>query len=179
MKKSMIKNGKISLCQKDLSDTPNDYKWQTDIELAHLTATVPITISFSDYLLNYTSYLLNAQSTKYQFAIKIQDGKHIGNCACYGINTERSEVEIGILIGDRNYWDKGYGVDAIISLIDFVFNRIDCRRIHLKTLESNKRALKCFSKCGFIQCGSIMSHGNNFILMELLHNQWLQNHHRH
>ena len=171
----MIKDGKSILCQKSLSDAPYDYTWQTDPELAHLTATIPLTTSFTDYLLEYASQLRNGQPTKHQFAIRTRGGRHIGNCACYGMNNERGEAEIGIFIGDRRYWDKGYGTDAIISLIDFVFKRINTRRIHLKTLESNKRAQRCFRKCGFTACGSMINNGNNFVLMELHHSQWLQN----
>jgi len=171
----MIKDSKSILCQKSLADAPNDYVWQKDPELAHLTATIPLTSSFSAYLLEYTKQLRNEQPEKYQFAIKTQEGRHIGNCACYGINNKRSEAEIGIMIGDRNYWDKGYGAKAINSLIDFVFNRIDPKRIHLKTLESNKRAQNCFFKCGFSVFGSFMNNGNNFILMEIHRSQWLQN----
>jgi RimJ/RimL family protein N-acetyltransferase len=170
----MIKDGKSILCQKSLSDAPDDYTWQTDPELAHLTATIPLTTSFTDYLLEYASQLRNGQPTKHQFAIKTRGGRHIGNCACYSINNEWGEAEIGIFIGDRRYWDKGYGTDAITSLIDFVFKRINARRIHLKTLESNKRAQKCFYKCGFTMCGSMINNGNNFILMELHRSQWLQ-----
>ena len=165
----MIKDSRFILCQKSLADAPYDYTWQTDLELARLTATIPLTTSFTDYLLEYASQLRNDQPTKHQFAIKTRGGRHIGNCACYGINSERGEAEIGILIGDRRYWDKGYGTDAIICLIDFVFKRTNARRIHLKTLESNKRAQKCFHKCGFTVCGSLMNNGNNFILMELLY----------
>lgn len=170
----MIKDSKSILFQKSLADAPDDYAWQTDSELAHLTDTTPLTTSFTDYLLQYASQLRENQTAKHQFAIKTQGGRHIGNCACYGIDNEQGEAEIGILIGDRRYWDKGYGADAIILLIDFIFKRINSKRIHLKTLESNKRAQKCFYKCGFTACGSVINNGNNFILMELRRNQWLQ-----
>lgn len=169
----MTKQGKSVLCQKNLSDAPDDYIWQKDKELTHLTATVPLTTNFTDYLLKYTEHLQNRQPTKHQFAIKTQEGKHIGNCACFCINNKRGDAEIGILIGDRRYWDKGYGTDAVNSLIDFIFNRINAKRIHLKTLASNKRAHKCFGKCGFTQCGIVINNGNSFILMELYHDQWL------
>ena len=175
----MIKNSKSILCQKSLADAPDDYAWQIDSELARLTATTPLTTSFIDYLLQYASQLRNGQPAKHQFAIKTWSGRHIGNCACYGINNEWGEAEIGILIGDRRYWDKGYGTYAITCLIDFVFKRINSRRIHLKTLESNKRAQKCFYKCGFTECGSTMNNGSSFILMELRRSQWLQSKGKH
>lgn len=163
------------LCRKSLADAPADYAWQTDPELAHLTATVPLTTSLTDYLLEYANYLRHNHPLKRQFAIKTREGRHIGNCACYGINRAKGEAEIGIMIGDRRYWNKGYGTNAVISLVEYVFNQVNSIRIHLKTLESNKRSQKCFCKCGFTACGSVVSEGNNFILMELLHSQWQQN----
>jgi len=170
----MVKNSKSILCQKSLADAADDYAWQKDEELAQLTATTPLTTGFADYLIQYAGQLRNGQPAKYQFSIKTQDGRHIGNCVCYDIDSERGEAEIGILIGDRRYWDKGYGTDAVISLIGLVFKQLNSKRIHLKTLESNKRAQKCFSKCGFTVCGSILNNGNNFILMELPRTQWLK-----
>ncbi len=164
----MIEEGKVILGCKSLADAPNDYSWQTDAELAYLTATNPLTLGFADYLSKYANQLRYDNTQKHQFAIKTIDGRHIGNCGCYGINNEESEAEIGIIIGDRHYWDRGYGTNAVISLIKYVFSHTTSIRIHLKTLESNKRAQRCFFKCGFTICGSIINNGDNFILMELL-----------
>ncbi len=171
----MAKDDKAILCRKSLADAPADYTWQTDPELAHLTATIPITTSLTDYLLEYASQINHEHPSKHQFAIKTRDGRHIGNCACYGIDKAKGEAEIGIMIGDRRYWDKGYGTNAVSSLVQYTFNQVNSIRIHLKTLESNKRAQRCFFKCGFTVCGNIINNGNNFVLMELLRSQWQQN----
>lgn len=168
----MINGSKVIVCHKSLADAPDDYAWQTDPELAHLTATQPLTTSFPDYLLNYASQLRNRQPVKHQFAIKTPDGKHIGNCAYYGINDNKGEVEIGIMIGNRKYWDKGYGTDAVTTLINHIFLKTSLGRIYLKTLDSNKRAQQCFNKCGFTPCGRLVKDGHSFILMELHRSQW-------
>ncbi|UCE97319.1 MAG: GNAT family N-acetyltransferase [Dehalococcoidia bacterium] len=136
----MTKEGKVILNYKSMTDAPNDYSWQTDAELAYLMATNTLTIGFTDYLSEYSSQLHHRIPQKSQFAIKTIDGRHIGNCACYGINSEKSEAEIGIIIGKRHYWDQGYGTNAVISLVKYVFNHTNSIRIHLKTLEFNKRA---------------------------------------
>ena len=171
----MNNGSKVIVCEKSLDDAANDYAWQTDPELAHLTATHPPTAEFTDYLSKYSRQLRYRQPGKYQFSIKTRDGKHIGNCTCYSLNATKCEAEIGIVIGDRRYWDKGYGTDAINWLVGYIFNHSQVMRIHLKTLASNKRAQKCFAKCGFAVCGQIISSGNNYFLMELHHNLWQQN----
>ena len=170
----MINGSKVTICDKSPADAVNDYAWQTDPELAHLTATHPPTTDFADYLSKYKRQLRFSQPGKLHFSIKTRDGKHIGNCTCYSLNGTKSEAEIGIVIGDRNYWDKGYGSDAVSRLVDYIFNRSRVMRIHLKTLISNERAQRCFSKCGFSVCGQIVSGGNNYILMELHYSHWQQ-----
>jgi len=170
----MNNGSKVMVCAKSLSDAADDYAWQTDPGLSYLTATPPLTTPFSAYLLGYIGQL-RRWSTKHQFAIKTSDGRHIGNCACYSINHRKKEAEIGIMIGDRHYWDKGYGGDALLCLIDYAFNKLGLRRIHLKTLESNLRAQCCFLKCGFSICGNASIEGQDYILMELRREQQRQN----
>ena len=170
----MINGSKVIVCHKGLADAPDDYAWQTDPELACLTDTQPLATSFPDYLLNYASQLRNRQPIRHQFAIKTTDDNHIGNCAYYGINDSKGEVEIGIMIGNRNYWDKGYGSDAVTTLINYIFLNTELNRIHLKTLDCNKRAQRCFNKCGFTRYGSLFRDGHSFVLMELYRSQWQQ-----
>jgi len=168
----MINGSKVIVCHKGLADAPGDYAWQTDPELAHLTATQQLTTSFPDFLLSYASQLRNRQPIKHQFAIKTTDDRHIGNCAYYGINDNNNEVEIGIMIGNRSYWDKGYGSDAVTALINHIFLNTELKRIHLKTLDCNKRAQRCFAKCGFTACGRLVDDKHSFVLMELYRSQW-------
>ena len=99
---------------------------------------------------------------------------HIGNCTYYGIDRTKGEAELGIMIGNRDYWDKGYGTDAVTTLVDYILRRTKLNRIYLKTLVSNTRAQKCFKKCGFTLYGHLNRDGYNFVLMELHRKQWLE-----
>jgi len=168
----MITGSIIRLREKKLSDAPNDYRWQTDPELAELDAIPVPTMTFRQYISNHTAELLYSSATKQQFAIETMNGKHIGNCAYYGIDETRGEAELGIMIGDRDYWDKGYGNDAVNTLINHIFTKTDLQRIHLKTLDWNTRAQKCFQKCGFTPFDRSLRDGYHFILMELHRSQW-------
>ena len=105
-------------------------------------------------------------------AIETLDGKHIGNCTCYDIDEKKSEGQLGIMIGDRDYWDQGYGTDAITTMINLVFRTTNLQRLYLKTLDWNLRAQKCFRNCGFTECGYLKRDGMNFLLMELKRKQW-------
>ncbi len=163
----MISGTKIRLRNKKLSDARNDYTWQTDAELAQLDATPVLSSGFTEYLLDYAWGLRFSSPTRRRFAIETIDGKHIGNCSYYDINETEGEAELGIMIGNRDYWDKDYGTDAVITLINYVFQQTNLNRIYLKTLDSNARAQKCFKKCGFTPHGHMARDGYNFVLMEL------------
>ena len=82
------------------------------------------------------------------------------------------ETEIGIMIGDRDYWNQGYGTDIISTLIDYVFSLKKFKRVYLKTLENNYRAQKCFEKCGLTPCGHREQDGYHFLLMDLDIAKW-------
>ncbi|MFC2000979.1 GNAT family N-acetyltransferase [Chloroflexota bacterium] len=169
-----ITGEKVRLREKGLSDARNDYTWQADPELARLDATQLLTTSFPKYLLDYTDQLRHSSPSRHLFAIETLDGKHIGNCTCYDINEAMSEVELGIMIGDRNCWDKGYGTDAVMVIVNYIFLQTNLRRIYLKTLDWNLRAQRCFQKCGFIPCGHLSRNGYDFVRMELHRKQWAE-----
>jgi len=168
----MIIGSKTILRDKRLADAPDDYTWRTDPELAHLDAAPPLTTTFQEYLVDYTSQLRYLSPTRYEFAIDTLDGKHIGNCVYYGVNETKGEAELGIMIGDRDCWDKSYGTDAVTTLISHIFHQTSLKRIYLKTLNSNSRAQKCFQKCGFTPYGSRAKDGFSFVLMEIYRKQW-------
>jgi RimJ/RimL family protein N-acetyltransferase len=168
----MITGSKIIIRDKKLSDAKDDYSWRIDPELAYLDAAPVMKISFGRYLSEYMSELHYPSFTRHQFAIDTLDGKHIGNCLYYGINKAKGETELGIMIGNRDCWDKGYGAEAVISLVNHIFQRTNLRRIHLKTLISNNRAQKCFLKCGFTAYGRQSSGRFRFLLMELHRKEW-------
>ena len=129
-------------------------------------------MEFTQYLLRYADELYCARQGKHQFAIDTPEGEHIGNCAYYGVDDERGEAEIGIMIGDRKYRERGYGAAAVTALVDHIFLETSLRRIYLKTLDSNQRARRCFRLCGFVECGRLVDNGHNFLLMELYRHQW-------
>jgi len=168
----MIIGKKVILREKRLSDARDDYTWETDHELAHLDAAPIVVTTFSQYLADYTEDLRYPLPNSFRFAIDTLEGKHIGNCSYYNVSKFRSEAELGIMIGNRDYWDKGYGTDAITTLVNHIFNQTKLNRLYLKTLDMNSRALKCFPKCGFVPCGNMSRDGYNFVLMEINRHQW-------
>ena len=132
-----------------------------------LDAAEAIKISFSEFLVSYAEEVNNQSKRHRRFAIETISGRHIGNCSYYNVDNLRKETDLGILIGDREYWEKGYGSDALATLVRHIFDDVGLKRIRLLTLSSNIRAQRCFEKCGFFSCGRIVKKGDEFIVMEL------------
>jgi len=165
-----LQGKKVILRQKQLNDAANDFNWATDHELMRLDAGEPYQMVFSVYFSVYSEGLNDPG--KRQFAIETLDGVHIGNCVCYNIDKPRKEAELGILIGNRDYWGKGHGSDAVNTMVRYIVEDLGMQRIFLHTLEWNIRAQECFERCGFAPCGRIMKKGYEFIEMELMRDKF-------
>lgn len=77
----------------------------------------------------------------------------IGNCGFMDLDYLNRTAEIGIFIGEKSYWNKGYGSEAISLLIDYGFNKLDLHNIMLKVYAFNERAVRCYEKIGFRRIG--------------------------
>ena len=164
---------KMVLREKRLSDAANDYSWRTDPELSRFDAAFPLKLAFREFVLYYTEQLRSLKEDRRWFAIDTLNGQHIGNCMYYDLDKNRRQAKIGIIIGDRDYWDKGYGTDAVMTLVAYVFEEMRLERAYLDTLEWNARAQRCFQKCSFVVSGHVNDRGHDFVIMEL-YKSWLK-----
>ncbi|MDD5093973.1 MAG: GNAT family N-acetyltransferase [Dehalococcoidia bacterium] len=160
---------KIVLREKRLTDAVSDYAWETDGELMDLDAAEALQMPFAEFLVHYAEIINHQNKRNHRFGIETLDGKYIGNCGYYNLDPISKEAEIGIMIGDREYWGKGYGSDAVATLVRHVFLDVGLEKIRLLTLNSNIRAQMCFEKCGFVSSGRMVKNKYEFVVMELYH----------
>ena len=92
------------------------------------------------------------------FAIQTKDGCHIGSVGFHYVNPENRKATLGIMIGDKEFWSKGYGTDAMLTLLRFGFDEMNLRRIDLSVDADNARAIACYRKCGFVEEGRLREH---------------------
>ncbi|MBI4339280.1 MAG: GNAT family N-acetyltransferase [Chloroflexi bacterium] len=173
MKIEVIHAGKVVLRPKGLQDAPDDYAWRCDPELAELDATTPIKQPYQDFLRSYQDELRYPSPWSVRWAIDSDEGRHIGNCMCYDINTAYGEAELGIMIGDREYWSRSYGYDTMVGLIEYMFSNSSIRRLYLHTLTWNHRAQRCFEKCGMTPVHPVQRFQRELLLMELKRDKWM------
>ena len=167
-----MKGEKVLLRDKRWEDATNDYAWRSDEELARLDAAAPLKIPYTEYVFEHATELNTPSQRRSRFAIEDLNGKHIGNCMYYDIDRKKGQAELGIMIGDRDYWEQGYGTDAITVLVNHIFTTTQFKRVYLKTLDWNTRAQRCFARCGFVPYGRANKRGRSFILMELTRQEW-------
>lgn len=86
------------------------------------------------------------------FAI-MADGKHIGMIGIHQINRKDGTAITGTMIGNKEYWGKGYGTEAKMLLLDFAFNTMNLRKICSSVIAFNERSYKYSLKCGYIEEG--------------------------
>jgi diamine N-acetyltransferase len=79
--------------------------------------------------------------------------KLIGSCGFFNLDQRNRSSEFGIMIGEKSYWNKGYGTEAVRLLCQHGFQTLNLNRIYLRVLESNPRAIRAYEKAGFTHEG--------------------------
>ena len=167
-----LRGVKVLLRDKREEDAERDYIWRSDPELARLDAAYPLTMSFDRYLKIFRDQLRYPTPGSHHFSTETFDGKFIGNCMYYDLDSVNLQAELGIVIGDRDYWSNSYGYDAVTTLLDYMFTEKGLKRVYLHTLEWNKRAQRCFEKSGFTAVKMVRRISQDFLLMEVLREDW-------
>jgi len=87
------------------------------------------------------------------FAIETLDGKLVGDTGIRKIDWQSRKAEFFITIGEKQCWDKGFGTDALRTVIRLAFDKMNLNRLWLTTLAENSRAVRCYEKCSFVREG--------------------------
>jgi RimJ/RimL family protein N-acetyltransferase len=81
--------------------------------------------------------------------------KLIGSLAFDNIDWRNRSAEFGIMLGDKTYWNRGYGTEAVRLLVKHGFNTLNLNRIYLHVFENNPRAIRAYEKAGFVHEGRL------------------------
>jgi diamine N-acetyltransferase len=78
----------------------------------------------------------------------------VGSLAFNDIDWRNRAAEFGILIGDKDFWDQGFGTEAVCLLLRHGFDTLNLNRIYLQVFANNPRAIRAYEKAGFIHEGN-------------------------
>jgi len=169
---------KVKLREYRREDIKLAQEYMNDSEVkSFLSPGVPFLYTYEDELKWFESN--SATKDTYSFAIEpLDENEYIGGCGINNIDWKNSVATVGIFIGDKNYWSKGYGTDAMKVLVSFIFNEMNINKVKLNVYSFNPRAIKSYEKCGFIKEGvlrqEIFRHGqyHDEIVMGLLRDEY-------
>jgi RimJ/RimL family protein N-acetyltransferase len=117
---------------------------------------------------------------RYSFSVRtLDEDKFIGFLGIW-VDLIHSEAWVGLGIGEREFWSKGYGTDMMKLCLQYVFTELCMERLSLGLHEYNPRALRAYEKCGFRSEGrtrqDMLREGKRYdsFWMGILREEWLQ-----
>ncbi len=112
------------------------------------------------------------------WCIETEEGRPIGNLGLHAIEETHKRATLGISIGEKGHWGRGYGTEAISQSLRYGFQELGLRRIDLQVDEDNLRGVRSYEKCGFVREGLLRAHrlrrGRpvNAVVMAVLREDW-------
>ena len=152
----VLKADKIYLRPITLNDVNATYlSWLHDNEVMQGIATSGYTL---DNLKAYVEERLLNPKVAFFAICSCDTNEHIGNIKIDFHDSKANVSELGLLIGNKNYWGKGVGYEACKLAIMFGFNTMDLRKLYLAVYENNLNAKKLYEKIGFKLEGTLRKH---------------------
>jgi RimJ/RimL family protein N-acetyltransferase len=175
----MIHGDGIRLRAIEESDLPRFVEWLNDPEVyKHLRLMYPLSMDMEQA---WFAHLKDRDPACRPLGIEIQRPEgwvFIGNVGFNTVDWVNRSAELGIFIGEKQYWSQGYGKKAVSLLLRFGFNSLNLHRIMLRVHANNPRAIRSYQAVGFIHEGTLRDElfqdGQYYdvLLMSILRSEW-------
>ena len=153
MKSSVVETERIFLRETLLSDVNDEYvSWMNDYDVTKYME-ARFRKHTKDSVTDYVGSIVKKENSVLLAIIAKDCNKHIGNIKLGPINEEHGFAILGVMIGDKNYWGKGYGPEAIRLAVEYAFNNLGLRKINADVYENNTGSIRAFQKSGFQEEG--------------------------
>jgi diamine N-acetyltransferase len=176
----MIYGKRIRLRAPERDDLPTFVNWINDPEVrSGLSLFLPISMAQEE---RWFDDMLKRPVEEHPLSIEVRnenDWAIIGNIGYFEYDSIARSAEAGILIGEKDYWNKGYGTEAMKILLKHGFETLNLNRVFLRVYEDNPRAIRCYEKVGFIREGRMrqarFSQGKyvDILFMGILREEWI------
>ncbi len=156
-------------------------RWDRDSEFRRLLDSEPANQYSLKKLIEFCQKeQVDEPPSGYLFGIcTLENDRLIGFTVLEGELFPHGEAFVGIGIGERELWGKGYGTDAMKVILRYAFLELNLRRVALDTFEYNPRAIRSYEKAGFAHEGRARGYlyreGRRWdlIFMGILWKEWL------
>ena len=98
---------------------------------------------------------VNASPDSILFGVFLKDGTHIGNIKLGPVNALNRRAEVGLILGDKAQWGKGYATRAILLVSAFAFRTLSLLRLTAGCYDTNQGSLRAFVKAGYSHEGTL------------------------
>ena len=105
-----------------------------------------------DYSFKILEKYISKHSTNNSFfwAIVIKSSNiHIGNIKIDSIDNNKKIAKLGILIGDKTEWGKGYSCEAISKIEDYCLKKLKLNTLTIELKKSNTNAFNLYQNLGY------------------------------
>jgi diamine N-acetyltransferase len=163
------------------SDLPAFVRWLNDAEVRrNLELIAPLSMGQEE---GWYADVLSQPAIAQPLGIEVPDGDRwvlIGNTSFLNINQTDRNAEIGIFIGEKQFWNQGYGTKAMRLMLQHGFETLNFERIYLRVYETNPRGTRSYEKNGFTEEGRLRNHhfqeGRyiDVLIMGILRNEWFK-----
>ena len=130
-------------------DLESFVKWDDDDEIVKWSG------KKFDGLGDARDWYFKRDGSRVSMAIETLSGELIGEIELLNISWRLHTGELRIVIGEKNLWGLGLGQEAVTLFVQGIFQALPLRKIFLRVNQDNKRAIKCYSKCGFRRRGIV------------------------
>lgn len=154
----MQKTERICLRAFEIEDFKILNKWRNDNDIFSLTSGNKFFIS-SEYDKKWVeNKIYNNKENIYLGINLLKNNKLIGYLSINNIDHRNRTAEWGgLIIGEKELWNKGYGTEAALKMLDFVFNELNIKCFYAVWLESHKASLRMGEKVGFKKEGLLLN----------------------
>lgn len=175
----MLVGEKIRLRAVERDDLPRYARWLSDPDVMHgLSLFAPMSLAQEEL---WFAEILKHPVAEQSLAIDLRvrgRWEHIGGIGFTSIDWRCRSAEFGIHIGEKKYWNKGCGTDAVNALLRYGFETLNLNRVWLRVFDYNKRAQRAYEKAGFTKEG-LYREGHFFqgqywdvLLYSILRREW-------
>jgi RimJ/RimL family protein N-acetyltransferase len=173
----MLQGDRVVLRPIQAGDRERLYELVETIEVRALSSGLPpLPLSLDEVEARDARWIEERHQDSAWFAIDVE-AELIGICGFHQIDHYQQHAEIGIRIG-MDFRNKGYGQDAVRSLLAYGFRHLNLAKISLRVLADDERAVGAYRKAGFVEEGRLRAHAwydgarHDELVMSVLREEW-------
>ncbi len=123
-------------------------KWDNDLEVGIPLGSEPYTPTTLESTLEAIEAIIKDKIHGFDI-LEMETDLLIGRCFLGSVDLVNRSARLGIVIGEKTHWDRGFGTEALQLLLDYAFNILNLNSVNLGTYSFNERAIACYKKVGF------------------------------